>query len=180
MAIGKSCFLQKDISPYSDCSGSGWNVVNFLNNFGFESKPRVLITHQCFDCGWTVLDDEPFSYSTQSSPSAIRLRVGKIMGGERAETTKLNWPKAGSIGYDVLHNHNNHLPGQLFRVWLGIDLLSEMVSYCCYMFACFFLSSVLHLLNLSYLWSWVLLLLLLLFSSPVLKNLWVEVREQPC
>lgn len=124
----KLVFLQKCISTYYNCSDSGWNVVNFLHKFGLTNKPG-LITQ--LGCGWTVLDDKPFSHSTQSAPSAVRLYVGKIMGGERAQTANLNWPKAGSIWYDVLHNHNNRLPRQLFRVWLGIDLPSEMVSNCC-------------------------------------------------
>lgn len=85
-----------------------------------------------------VLDDKSFSHSTQPAPSAIWLCVRKIMGGDRAETTNLNWLKACSVLYDVLHNHHNHLPGQLLlRVWLGIDLRSEVVSNCFCMFGWF-------------------------------------------
>lgn len=111
----------KGISTYCDCSGFGWNVLTFFIT-GFVSKP-VLITHQCFGYGWmmTSIDDKSFSHSTQPTPSAIRLHVGKFI--------QLTWTEQRQVPCCVM---SCTITITIFQdscsVWLGIGLPSEEVK----------------------------------------------------
>lgn len=75
--------------------------------FGFVAK-RMLTTHRCFGCGWTVLAQyQGFICFPYSVPSVSVPRVGEKLGGNMAGTADPNSPKGYSVTCNVVLGNKN-------------------------------------------------------------------------